>query len=198
MPYIFTYYNPDNTIRFQNPLETERCTGIKSTNHLRCRRLVTIGINKCFQHMGNIKIKPSLIDDAGKGLFAYNKFADNDAILFRPKQKIIDYLGEYINHNELNRRYGDHTAPYALKIRNNLYIDSATRRGIGSLSNKPSPNNPIPLLRQPNAKLSISSRNHTASLKATKNIRNNQEILTSYGRNYDLDENYNTKYKSLH
>jgi hypothetical protein len=194
MPYIFTYYNPDNSIRFQHQLATERCIGTSKTNQ-RCRRLVTIGINQCFQHMSNLKIKSSMIDNAGKGLFAYNKSRPNDAILFKPNDKIVDYLGDRIDNNELNQRYGDHTAPYALKINNNLYIDPATRRGIGSLANKPDNNNPNPLLRQSNAKFSVNARNHTASLKATKNIRNNQEILTSYGRAYVLQDNYTTKYR---
>jgi hypothetical protein len=34
-----------------------------------------------------------------------------------------------------------------------------------------------------------------ASLKATKNIRNKQEILTSYGSNYRIQDNYTTKYR---
>ena len=194
MPYIFTYYNPDNTIRFQHSLATEQCIGINK-NHNRCRRLVTIGINKCFQHISNLKIKPSMIDNAGKGLFAYNKTQPPNAILFKQNEKIVDYLGERIDNNELYSRYGDDgTAPYAFKIHNNLYIDPATRRGIGSLANKPDAHNPNPLLRQPNAKFSI--YHHNASLKATKNIRNNQEILTSYGRNYRLQDNYKTQYKS--
>ena len=193
MPYIFTYYNPDNTILFQHPLATERCIGVK-LNHLQCRRFVTIGINQCFQHMNNLKIKTSQINDAGKGLFAYSKYADNNATLFKPNEKIIDYLGEKINYNELNRRYGDNTAPYALKINNNLYIDSATYRGIGSLSNKSSPTHNNPSLIKPNAKIVVNNRNKSAFLKATRNIKNNQEILTSYGNNYRIQHNFNTKY----
>lgn len=196
MPYIFTYYNPDNTIRFQQPLSTERCNGINKTNQ-RCRRLVTIGINQCFQHMPNLKIKPSMIHDAGKGLFSFNRKRPNNAILFKPNDKIVDYLGDNINNDEIIRRYGNDTAPYALKINNNLYIDPATRRGIGSLANKPDALNNNPLLRQSNARFSVNARNSTASLKATKNIRNNEEILTSYGRNYVIQDNYNTKYRPL-
>ena len=192
MPYIFTYYNPNNTILFKQQLATERCIGT-SKNNQRCRRLVTIGINRCFQHMPDLKIKPSMINDAGKGLFAYNNKRPNDAILFKPNDKIVDYLGDRIDNDELNARYGNDTAPYALKINNNLYIDPATRRGIGSLANKPDANNPNPSLKQANAKFSIHNRN--ASLKATKNIRNNQEILTSYGNNYRIQDYYTTKYR---
>ena len=196
MPYIFTYYNPNNTIRFQQPLASERCNGINKTNQ-RCRRLVTIGINQCFQHMPNLKIKPSMINDAGKGLFAYNRKRPNDAILFHPNDKIVEYLGDRINNNELITRYGNNTAPYALKINNNLYIDPATRRGIGSLANKPDAHSNNPLLRQSNARFSVNARTKTAALKATKNIRNNQEILTSYGHNYVIQDNYTTKYRPL-
>ena len=163
MPYIFTYYNPNHSIRFQHQLATERCIGTNKNNQ-RCRRLVTIGINQCFQHMSDLKIKPSLIDDAGKGLFAYNRRRPNDAILFKPNDKIVDYLGDKINHNELKHRYGNDTAPYALKINNNLYIDPATYRGIGSLSNRPTHHH------QSNARFSVNTTTHKASLKATKNI----------------------------
>jgi len=194
MPYIFTYYNPNHTIRFQHPLATERCIGTSKSN-LQCRRIISIGINRCFQHMPDLKIKNSTIDNAGKGLFAYNRNRPNDAILFKSNEKIVDYLGDTIDNNELNHRYGNDTAPYALKINNNLYIDPATRRGIGSLANKPDAHNPNPLLRQPNAKFSVNTRYHTASLKATKNIRNHQEILTSYGHNYVIQDNYTTKYR---
>jgi hypothetical protein len=147
--------------------------------------------------MKNLKIKSSTIANANKGLFAYNKRLPNDTVLFKPDDKIIDYLGDRIDNNELNRRYGDNTAPYALKITNNDYIDASTRRGIGSLANKPSPHNANPLLRHSNAKFTINHRNHNASIKATKNIRNNDEILTSYGRNYRIEDNYKTKYSPI-
>ena len=97
----------------------------------------------------------------------------------------------------MDRRYGDSTAPYALKINNNLYIDPATRRGIGSLSNSPDNHNPNRLLRNANAKFSVNARNHTAALKATKYIHNNDEILTNYGPSYRIQHNYTTKYRKI-
>ena len=193
MPYKFIYYNPDETIRFQKNLITERCIFVNQKNGHRCSRKVAIGVDRCFQHRGDLKVKQSLIPNAGKGLFAYDRESPNgNSIVYRPDEKIIEYLGERINKDELNRRYGDdkNTAPYGLKINNNLFIDSATRRGIASLANKPSPH------KQPNAKLSVNTTTHNASLKATKNIRNNQEILTSYGNNYVIQNNYKTKYVS--
>jgi hypothetical protein len=193
MPYKFIYYNPDETIRFQKNLITERCIHVNQTNGRQCSRKVVIGVNRCFQHRGDLKVKPSLIPDAGKGVFAYDKESPNsNDIVYRPHDKIIDYLGERINKDELNKRYGDdkNTAPYGLKINNNLFIDAATRRGIASLVNKPPPRN------QPNARLSVNTTTHNATLKATKNIRNNQEILTSYGNNYVIQDNYKTKYTS--
>ena len=191
MPYKFVYYNPDHTIRFEKNLTTERCIHTNQTNGRRCSRKVAIGVNRCFQHRGDLKVKPSVIPHAGKGVFAYDKESPNsNNIVYRPHDKIIDYLGDRIKNDELNRRYGDDTAPYGLKINNNLFIDSATRRGIASLINKPSPPN------QPNARLSVSTTTHNATLKATKNIRNNQEILTSYGNDYVIQDNYKTKYVS--
>ena len=191
MPYKFIYYNPDDTIRFQKNLTTDRCIHVNQTNGRRCLRKVAIGVDRCFQHRGDLKVKQSSIPNAGKGLFAFDRGSPNsNDILYRPNDKIIDYLGDRINSDELNRRYGDDTAPYGLKINNNLFIDSATRRGIASLVNKPAPRH------QSNSKLSVNTTNLNATLKATKNIRNNQEILTSYGNDYIIQDNYKTKYVS--
>ena len=189
MPYKFIYYNPDDTIRFQKNLTTERCIHVNQTNGHRCSRKVSIGVNLCFQHRGDLKIKPSLIEHAGKGLFAFDRESPNsNDIVFRPQDKISDYLGDRINSEELIRRYGNDTAPYGLQVNNNLFIDAATRRGIASLANRPSRHH------QPNARFSVNTTTHKATLKATKNIRNNQEILTSYGNSYAIQDNYKTKY----
>ena len=94
---------------------------------------------------------------------------------------------------ELNDRYGDLTAHYGVQITKNDYIDSALKRGVGSLANTNGGHN--------NAKFSINPRNHSASLKATRAIKAGQEIYLAYGRSYKLNEGsraltkkYPTKY----
>ena len=87
----------------------------------------------------HLRITSSTIHNAGKGLFAENSTQAHNAIIFRRDDDIIEYIGETIDRAELNRRYHHHTAPYALQVRgdnnNPLYIDAATIRGVGSLSN---------------------------------------------------------------
>ena len=61
-----------------------------------------------------------------------------------------------------------------------MYVDSALKRGVASLANTRNNNN--------NARISANTANKTITLKATKPIRNNQEIFVSYGRAYRLNE----------
>lgn len=65
------------------------------------------------------------------------------------------------------------------KKNNNLAVDCACKRSVGSLSNTKPNNN--------NATISVSTANRTVSLIATKNIRNNSEIFLSYGNNYKIN-----------
>jgi hypothetical protein len=75
----------------------------------------------------HLRIKPSTIHNAGKGLFAEDSTQAPNAIIFRRDDDIIEYIGESIDRAELNRRY-HHTASYALQVRgdnnNLLYIDN--------------------------------------------------------------------------
>ena len=63
-----------------------------------------------------------------------NKLPTN-TIVFRNKQKICDYNGQIINEFQLQKRYGDKTAPQAIELNNQKYEDGATHRGIGTLLN---------------------------------------------------------------
>ena len=83
MPYRFTFII-DNQVRYTALLHGTRCTHINPHNHRRCTRKVYIGINLCWQHDRTdlkLKIAPSTISNAGKGLFAF----DN-------RKKIIDVI----------------------------------------------------------------------------------------------------------
>jgi len=68
-------------------------------------------------------------------------------------------------------RYADKTGPYVAKMSQNKYMDAAKIRGIRSLANT--------LPNHNNATLSVS--HNSVSLKATKNIKNGDEIFLSYG-----------------
>ena len=151
---------------FNRNLQGRRCIG-HCTNGRRCSRRSVIGCPYCYQHLKSdqhLRIRPSTIQNARKGLFAEDSTQAPNAILFRRDDDIIEYIGETIDRAELNRRYHHHTAPYALQVRgdnnNPLYIDAATIRG-GSLSNHRAGHHQ-------NARLIVNFQNNTAKLRAAK------------------------------
>ena len=183
MPKYFHFWSDDNEVIFNGKLESRRCE-FTLANGNQCKRNCIIGLPYCHTHLTSkykIQIRDSLIPGAGKGLFAYDKKSDDDAIIFRNEDKICPYFGEIINNNELNARYGEYTAPYGMKLNNGLYEDGALERGVGTLINH-RPN------AQANTRFSLSNQTNRVWIKATKNIRNNQELYVSYGRDYRFNE----------
>ena len=166
MVYTFVY-SVNGHVTFSGNLQGRRCIG-HCRNGRRCSRRSVIGCPYCYQHLKSdchLRIKPSTIHNAGKGLFAEDSTQAPNAIIFRRDDDIIEYIGETIDRAELNRRYHHHTAPYALQVRgdnnNPLYIDAATIRGVGSLSNHRAGHHQ-------NARLVVNFPNNTARLRATK------------------------------
>lgn len=180
MVYYFTF-KVDGEELFRTPISSLQCTDITKRG-TRCKRKCVIGSAFCSSHLAyqhHLKIKNSNIEGAGKGLFACDPLDSNsNEILFKKRIKIVSYNGEIINQAELERRYGEFTAPYAVAISENRFEDGARVRGIGSLANIDPGHN--------NATLSI--HRGQVSLKAIKNIRNGDEILLSYGRAYRMHE----------
>jgi hypothetical protein len=124
-----------------------------------------------------LRIKRSELLNSGLGLFAMDPMnSDDHTVLFKKGDTIIEYAGEIIDIEELENRYDNKTAPYTVQISKNVFEDGAAVRGVGTLANT----NP----RHNNAKLSI--YRGKATLKATKNIYNGDEIYLSYGRSYKL------------
>ena len=178
MPQYFKFYY-NNEYQFRLELESKQCEGHNKQGH-RCRRKTVIGTPYCFTHIKtelNLEIKPSTIPNSGKGLFAYKKIKDDEPV-FKKNQIIVQYQGEEITRQELINRYGNHTAPYAVKKNNNLYIDSAGERGIASLANTN---------RGTNKTANVELTTHL-NFKAKKNIYDGDEILISYGNGYKLNE----------
>lgn len=191
MPYDFKFYIGHN-LHFHHLMETEQCVG-HNKNGSRCKRKVTIGTPYCYQHLLNekhLKIKKSNIPNAGMGLFALDKSKPEDAIIFRKGDKIIDYVGEIVDMKTLDERYGEeNTAPYTVAIskKKDEYDDAALIRGVASLSNQGNKKS------QNNTKFGLNVREGKVILKAWKNIRNGDEILTDYGGEYTLDKNTDHK-----
>jgi hypothetical protein len=195
---VYTFeYTVNGQVTFRANLRGQRCIGHRRDGQ-RCARRSVIGCPYCFQHLRSdrhLRIKPSSIPNAGKGLYAEDTTQAQNAIIFRRGDDIIEYIGENITRQQLNQRYQIHTAPYAIQVRGDdnsngpLYIDSALVRGVGSLSNHRAGNHQ-------NAKFVVNFRNNTAKLRAIKNILNNSEIFVNYGHQYQIHEvgvNYRTK-----
>jgi len=195
--YYFSFYDDHHDRIFYGRLSSHRCSFIK-TNHQQCKKRSVIGFEYCTSHLTKAKhlqIRKSTIPNAGKGLFAYLENSPNNSIVFRNGDTICQYNGEHISREELMNRYQGKTAPYAFQLNQNEMIDSALDRGIGSLANTKANHN--------NARFSINNQNHTVSIKATKNIRNGEEIFIPYGRSYRFPQqepfDYKTKpYPSLY
>lgn len=177
----FFTFKVDEEVVYRTQLESLQCADHTKAGH-RCKRRTVIGSPYCSSHLTAhhyLKIKPSTIPGAGKGLFAWSPVDSNrNAVLFSRGNLICRYQGEKISRAELVDRYGDKSPPYVVGISANSYEDGARVRGIGSLANT--------LPGQNNATISI-YRGH-ASLKATKAIRHGDEILLSYGRQYKLNQ----------
>lgn len=190
MPYKFKFESNDGTVNFSCPLECNQCEGI-NRNGNQCSRRTCIGTPFCWTHlwsMRNLRILPSNIPNAGKGLFAVmRRGADMPPgnIIFTTGATIIDYYGESMPRPVLDARYGDFTAPYGVGWRA-MVEDGACRRGVGSLANGGTPHARA-VIRRSNARYSRLQDGRYV-LKATKSIKHGQEIICYYGEEYRLNE----------
>ena len=172
---------------FTCKLRRAKCCALKK-NGTPCSRRVVQGIFVCFQHV--TKIFRIRIDQSGivfnnkrmQGLFACDPTRSKNSILFRKGDEICPYFGEILTKTQLDNRYpGDVTAPYALRINNNKFIDSACFMSIGAKGNKP----PTGRSAMANASLlEVTGNTDIGRIVAKKNIRNGSEIFLSYGRTY--------------
>ena len=176
--------------RFQCKLKSHRCVETNAKGQ-RCKKRSVIGIPVCWIHLLNkkhlrIKETTSVPQTKGKGLFALDRKESDNSVIFKKGQTIFAYEGQYINEATLDERYGEFTAPYAVMVKKDRYIDSACERGVASLINHA--NNK----RNVNAKFVVTrGANRKASgikVVPIKDIRNDKEIFLDYGRDYQFDE----------
>lgn len=94
--------------RNQSIRKSQQC--ISNTIQRRQCKKRTAHTSKCWIHLAkedNLRIKPSNIVNAGKGLFAYKKS-------FPAFKKLSKYTGRKLTEREINRKYGPGLAEYAL------------------------------------------------------------------------------------
>lgn len=190
--YVFEFFQNRRRL-FACRLQCGRCEGTKK-NGQRCTLTSCIGTPYCWIHLlseKKLRIKESIIQEANKGLFAMDKQAGANDILFRVGDTIIEYGGEVVSRDEIDERYEDFTSPYGL-AEGRYGEDGACRRGVGTIANHGGS-------RRSNARYVLSrGANRKFKLVATKNIRNGSEVLTNYGDDYVLREQnvrHKTSYK---
>jgi len=185
MPKRF-YFVINNTLHWSEYLESAKCQ--------RCSRNTIIGIGLCWQHTvkeKKLRIRKSTIGDFD-GLFAQTTIrtpAEIGDIVFRKDDNIIEYAGQHIDQEERDKRYGNKTAPYAIEVRDDEYIDAALYRSTAALANTARGSG-----KRNNARLVTYVRNGLAhaALKATRHIRDGEEILCAYGAAYRFDARFHT------
>jgi hypothetical protein len=206
--YFHFHYTDDLGIthKFDEKLVSKQCNHI-IPNKARCLNHCEIGLDLCWIHLEtikNLKIQDSKYlrslrprnKGKGQGLYAFTRKKKKTQQIFKKKDVICNYNGEFIDKDELDRRYGEHTGPYGITISTSggLYEDAAIERGVGAMINHSNST------RRINCHL-VKRRDRTlgrdrVSIVATKNINNGSELITTYGDNYRFDENVQTSTNS--
>ena len=181
----FDFTSP--TGAFSCSLQCQQCVGRTKAGR-RCRKRTCIGTPHCWMHLlaeGKLRVLPSAVPNAGKGLFAraHRSRVQPGLVLFRRGDVICEYGGEPVMAADLTARYGDYTAPYGLHSRGPYYEDAACRRGAGSLANHTG-------AATANAKYRYGLRGGRpySRLTATRPVRDGDEVLVNYGRAYRFNE----------
>jgi hypothetical protein len=108
---------------------------------------------------------------------------DDENIVFKNGTIICRYDGEIISQATLNSRYGNPNnlqtyPPYAAQIIGSSYEDGACKRGVGTLPNHRSKNDP-----RRNASLLTDQVSRTILVVAVQDIYDGEEIFVFYNRN---------------
>jgi hypothetical protein len=184
MPYYFKFYenNDDPQPSFTCAVTSEQCKALNK-NGSRCSRKCVIGCPYCWTHLlakFHLRILPSSIPEAGKGLFVMDKKQPTGTLLIKKNDIVCPYGGELIDKDTLEERYGAKTAPYAIQLSKNRFRDAGCARGVGSLINHDN--------RRSNVAFSVNQAAKTVSIKATRNVKNGEELLVNYGREYKMQD----------
>jgi len=177
---------------FTTDLACEQCTATNEDGK-RCTRKTCFTLPMCWQHLQNkMHLQRKRVPGKGFGLFAKDPKEKAHAIVFRQRQWIAPLGGEVVTKGEMDRRYGQHNAPYGVQITKDLFADGLGERGVGCNANtimgKPLKDGRLPSIASgTNAWIKIRNRSPWLQVQDHKVIRNGQEILNSYGKSY-LDE----------
>ena len=96
-----------------------------------CRRVISLTPPFCHDHLlseRGVEVSKSGLPNGGFGLFARRPIKRGSLI--------VAYLGDLIDTWTVEQRYGEHTAPYAVRLwETSLVVDGALRRSAGAMAN---------------------------------------------------------------
>ena len=174
----FKHENLRTGAKFSCKMKCGACNATTATRN-KCRKRVCVGRKYCHIHRRKklgLVVRQSTIQGAGKGLFVTREFKKGSTI--------GRYAGEILSRVEHNRRYGgsdeDH-GPYSLRTSNsgNRVVSSECKRGIMSMANGTKRKS------KANARFVDKLRaDGTIRVEAIRRIKQNDEILIHYGRDY--------------
>lgn len=190
-PVVFTFDNNDEAKRrkFQCVLQEAKCT----FNDPPCDRRVVISHGYCTEHLRarNLEIKKSTIEHAGLGLFACKVKKTDPEIIFAEGENFAYYIGEVTTKEEMDRKYGRSTAPYSMGTdvkgqSGEIIIDAACKRGYAAYINHADD-------EKANSQFIThvyddEGKDPLVYVQAQRDIYHEDEIVASYGKEYNLKE----------
>jgi uncharacterized protein len=166
-----TYPRLNKTGEIKMP--TQQCTS-DTKQGKQCGQRTQYG-EYCWIHLSQLhgaRIKPSLVPNAGKGLFATRDFKKGEII--------GNYTGDIVRVDQVSNDANLPRSAYILELTETLGIDAArTNTAEGRMVNDARKSG-----FKNNVRFSANQRNKTAKLIALRNIKKGEEFLVSYGRNY--------------
>jgi hypothetical protein len=174
---------PEISLDFK--LESRRCEYKNPITKKRCGRMTKKQLPNCWQHSmlhDKLIIKPT--PGKGLGLFVCDLSKDDHDVVFKKGSYVAMYArdkypaigfktvhGDFFTEKEINNKYGCLTAPYVVGIYDDQLVDTVETRSVASYAN-----------HSPRDKANTTSYwdNGTLWLRATKDIRNGDEITWDY------------------
>lgn len=192
----FEYGDRNDPDGYDCNMKCMQCVARKGAR--RCKRKSCYTVPYCWQHLkslANLRIgRTTLLDPATNrrfqflGLFACDSKRPGET-LFRKGDAITPYVGDVKTMDEIDLMYGeDDTVPYGelteVQDGDDLVVDGACFRGVASLAN-----DAIPGSTCDGGGCRTNSRFHSGdgnypTLKATRVIKDGDEIFVDYGEEY--------------
>lgn len=170
----FKFISKKHRKNWSAPLMKTACSATTLSGNL-CSKTTQKFYGVCSVHAKTalgLRVAKSKIPNAGLGLYNCKTRKKDDII--------VPYIGELLTTNQLMKRYGSSTAPYAVEEQDGYVIDGAIMRGIASYANHKED-------KLANAELAQYTGHRGVYLCAKRRINVGEEITVDYGDEYIFD-----------